>query len=343
MENNANVNETAVVFKERLGKLMDWNGVSARELAEGCDVTVATVNKIFAELHLPRVETVSKIADFFMVSVDWLLGRVDELDEILSKEIFNASRILSYERYMKHDRDSYKITDGYLSPWPYNLVEDILGPNVVDGPLSDDQAAGLDYILNKTITERTREMILMRYKDGMTLEEIGKEYHLQKERIRQIVAKGIRCLRHPSRTKYILNGYSGEKARQESVDKRREYDMLCAQLDAAIEEKTRLLGLENEELERLTRGEYVQNAYGHSILELDLSVRAHNCLVRAGLDTIGDVVGLISRNSDAVAVCGETPEGVLFYSLMKIRNMGKRSALEVIDKLKERGFLKSAA
>ena len=343
MENNANVNETAVVFKERLGKLMDWNGVSARELAESCDVNVATINKIFAELHLPRVETVSKIADFFMVSVDWLLGRVDELDEILSKEIFNATRVLSYEAYLTHERNVYPVSDGYLSPWPYNLAEEMLGPDVIDGPLSDDQATGLDYVLNNTLTDRTREMILMRYKGEMTLEEIGKEYNLGKERVRQIIARGVRMLRHPSRTKYLLNGYSGEKTRQESVDKRREYDMLCAQLGAAIEEKTRLLGLENEELERLTRGEYVQNAYGHSILELDLSVRAHNCLVRAGLDTIGDVVGLISRNSDAVAVCGETPEGVLFYSLMKIRNMGKHSAQEVIDKLKERGLLASAA
>ena len=39
-----------------------------------------------------------------------------------------------------------------------------------------------------------------------TLEEVGKEFNVTRERIRQIEAKALRKLRHPSRRKF-LSGY----------------------------------------------------------------------------------------------------------------------------------------
>lgn len=36
-----------------------------------------------------------------------------------------------------------------------------------------------------------------------TLEEVGNHYEVQRERIRQIEAKALRKLRHPSRTEHI--------------------------------------------------------------------------------------------------------------------------------------------
>lgn len=334
------VEEARTALSDRIKKLMDWNGVGFIELSEAIDICALSLRNIISGKSGTDYTTVCRIADYFAVSVDWLLGRVDELDEIMAKEYFNAARILSYETYLRHEKNTYAIPEGYRAPWPYNLVEDILGPNVIDGPMSNDQAAGLDHILN-TISERTREMILMRYRDGMTLEEIGKEYHLQKARIGQIVAKGVMCLRHPSRTKYVLNGYSGEKTRQKCADKQREYEDLCRKLDDMIAEKRYLLDFETKEIERLSHLDYVHNAYGHSISELDLSVRAYNCLLRAKCDTVGDIVGLIAKNSEEAG--GGRPEDILFYALLKICNMGRHSAQEVVDKLKALGVLNEAA
>ncbi|MDE6907399.1 MAG: RNA polymerase subunit sigma-70, partial [Lachnospiraceae bacterium] len=39
-----------------------------------------------------------------------------------------------------------------------------------------------------------------------TLEEVGKEFHVTRERIRQIEAKALRKLRHPSRSR-VLKDY----------------------------------------------------------------------------------------------------------------------------------------
>ncbi len=57
-----------------------------------------------------------------------------------------------------------------------------------------------------------------------------------------------------------------------------------------------------------------------SIDDLDFSVRAYNCLKRAGINTLGDLT--------------EKTE----LEMMKIRNLGKKSLKEVIEKIKDMGL-----
>ncbi len=61
-----------------------------------------------------------------------------------------------------------------------------------------------------TLTEREQRVLVLRFglKDGRsrTLEEVGREFNVTRERIRQIEAKALRKLRHPSRAK-MLKGY----------------------------------------------------------------------------------------------------------------------------------------
>ena len=58
-----------------------------------------------------------------------------------------------------------------------------------------------------TLTDREREILILRYglndDRARTLEEVGKEFHVTRERIRQIEAKALRKLRHPSRSKRL--------------------------------------------------------------------------------------------------------------------------------------------
>ena len=57
-----------------------------------------------------------------------------------------------------------------------------------------------------------------------------------------------------------------------------------------------------------------------SIDELELSVRSYNCLKRAGINTVQEL-------------CSKTPE-----EMMKVRNLGRKSLDEVLEKLKELGL-----
>lgn len=59
----------------------------------------------------------------------------------------------------------------------------------------------------KTLTSREEKVLALRFglADGQshTLEEVGKEFNVTRERIRQIEAKALRKLRHPSRSKKL--------------------------------------------------------------------------------------------------------------------------------------------
>ncbi len=64
----------------------------------------------------------------------------------------------------------------------------------------------LDEVLN-SLTDREKKVLRLRFglDDGRarTLEEVGQEFHVTRERIRQIEAKALRKLRHPSRSRKL--------------------------------------------------------------------------------------------------------------------------------------------
>ncbi|MGP6192446.1 MAG: RNA polymerase sigma factor RpoD [Vulcanimicrobiaceae bacterium] len=66
----------------------------------------------------------------------------------------------------------------------------------------------------KNLTERERKVLVLRFglEDGhqRTLEEVGQEFGVTRERIRQIEAKALRKLRHPSRGKALKDYWSSE-------------------------------------------------------------------------------------------------------------------------------------
>ena len=67
-------------------------------------------------------------------------------------------------------------------------------------------------------------------------------------------------------------------------------------------------------------GEVKEQILNKTIEELDFSVRSFNCLKRAGINTVGD---LINKSPD---------------EMMRVRNLGKKSLEEVIAKLEEYGL-----
>ena len=81
-----------------------------------------------------------------------------------------------------------------------------------DSPAPQDAAAytllreQLEEVM-KTLTPREAKVLKLRFglEDGKsrTLEEVGKEFNVTRERIRQIEAKSLRKLRHPSRSKKL--------------------------------------------------------------------------------------------------------------------------------------------
>ena len=151
------------------------------------------------------VETINKL---IRVSRQLLqeLGREPSPEEIAKEMNMPVERV----------REILKISQEPVSlETPIGEEEDShLGDFIKDDnvPVPADAAAftllkeQLEQVLG-TLTEREQKVLTLRFglEDGRarTLEEVGKEFNVTRERIRQIEAKALRKLRHPSRSRKL--------------------------------------------------------------------------------------------------------------------------------------------
>jgi RNA polymerase primary sigma factor len=151
------------------------------------------------------VETINKL---IRVSRQLLqeLGREPTPEEIAAEMNMPVERV----------REILKISQEPVSlETPIGEEEDShLGDFIQDDnvPVPADAAAftllkeQLEEVLS-TLTEREQKVLTLRFglEDGRarTLEEVGKEFNVTRERIRQIEAKALRKLRHPSRSRKL--------------------------------------------------------------------------------------------------------------------------------------------
>ena len=151
------------------------------------------------------VETINKL---LRVSRQLLqeLGREPTNEEIAERMDIPASRV----------REILKISQDPVSlETPIGEEEDShLGDFIKDENITAPADAAAFVLLKEqlnevlyTLTDREQEVLKLRFglEDGRarTLEEVGKEFNVTRERIRQIEAKALRKLRHPSRSRKL--------------------------------------------------------------------------------------------------------------------------------------------
>ncbi len=151
------------------------------------------------------VETINKL---LRVSRQLLqeLGREPTNEEIAEKMDIPVARV----------REIIKISQEPISlETPIGEEEDShLGDFIKDEQAASPADAAANVILKEqlsevlaTLTPREQEVLKLRFglEDGRTrtLEEVGKEFNVTRERIRQIEAKALRKLRHPSRSRKL--------------------------------------------------------------------------------------------------------------------------------------------
>lgn len=185
---------------------IDWQ-VQYSDLLKNADLIVPVSNHyhkgVFQQRNEWMVDHCNRVIAYFNGAPG---GTKNTIDYAASKGIEVVTNNPDYKPKEKRR----KLMESEKIPYPENLLTDI-GLELVFGkpeysPLNDDQMAGLAHALT-TIREREQEMIRLRYEEKKTLQEIGDQYELSRERVRQIIAKGVRKLRHPSRTVYIRDGF----------------------------------------------------------------------------------------------------------------------------------------
>ena len=151
------------------------------------------------------VETINKLVRVQRQLVQDL-GRDPLPEEIAAEMNLDVDRV----------REIQKIAQEPVSlETPIGEEEDShLGDFIPDDEILSPQDAATFTLLKEqlntvleTLTEREKKVLTLRFglEDGRarTLEEVGKEFDVTRERIRQIEAKALRKLRHPSRSKKL--------------------------------------------------------------------------------------------------------------------------------------------
>jgi RNA polymerase primary sigma factor len=122
--------------------------------------------------------------------------RMDMPEDKIRKVLKIAKEPISMETPIGDDEDSH--------------LGDFIEDNTIESPIDSATSEGLQEATGSVLaglTAREAKVLRMRFGIGMntdhTLEEVGKQFDVTRERIRQIEAKALRKLRHPSRSEHL--------------------------------------------------------------------------------------------------------------------------------------------
>ena len=125
------------------------------------------------------------------------LGERLDMDEAKVRKVLKiAKEPISMETPIGDDEDSH--------------LGDFIEDSTISSPVDSATAEGLREATREVLdnlTDREAKVLKMRFGIDMasdhTLEEVGKQFDVTRERIRQIEAKALRKLRHPSRSEHL--------------------------------------------------------------------------------------------------------------------------------------------
>lgn len=205
-----------------------------------------------------------------------------------------------------------------LFTYPFNLIAAVLGEDIqliMSLEMDEDRSIAIQYALS-TLQPNRKMAIDMFFRQGMSKREIGNAWGVTQPAVREQIARALRNLRHPSRSKFIKYGMHGAIERmEESAEVRGRKQGYADGYDAGW----------NDGFAQLAKDpEYREKVLSTPVESLDLTVRSYNCLLRSGCGTIGEAAALTQEQ------------------IKRIRNLGIRSICEVADSLYAAGVYISA-
>ncbi|MFQ5452208.1 MAG: RNA polymerase sigma factor RpoD [Candidatus Paceibacterota bacterium] len=134
------------------------------------------------------------------------LGREPKLEEVAQRMEITVPEVENLIKISQHPKSlSTPIGDDKETTLE-QFIADLDQPTLEDSVSKEFLRDYLNDVLD-TLSDRERKVLIMRFglDDGKpkTLEDVGKEFSVTRERIRQIEAKAIRKLRHPTRARKL--------------------------------------------------------------------------------------------------------------------------------------------
>ena len=152
------------------------------------------------------VETINKLIRISKILMQELgreatpLEIAEEMDlseEKVREILYYAQEPISFETPIGEENDSFL----------GEFIADDVTPSLVESVSANELKRVIAETFDSALTEREKNVLILRFGllDGRprTLEQVGREFDVTRERIRQIEAKALRKLRHPARSKKL--------------------------------------------------------------------------------------------------------------------------------------------
>ena len=188
----------------------------------------------------------------------------------------------------------------YNPDWRKKMVCTVYGVDAITEQYPVDFEQSVDAALN-SLQERERDVLLKYFRDGMALKQIGDDYGVTGNRVRQIRDSAECKLRHPTRYRIIKKGLFAETVKEQAFQ---------AERQAESEKRSNMLKDIRNIRDPEQALEALEDVY---VSDLDLGIRAFNCLMRSGVLSVADVIRLIATGG-----------------IRKIRNCGVSTTDEII-------------
>ena len=241
------------------------------------------------------------------------------------------------------EKDRVTVTQKDWETWREDFLRDLTRKETV-------VPADFDEVYAQIIMELDdveREVLQLRYQEGLSLREIAEHKHLSSERIRQILAKTMCKLRHPRYRWQLCLGTGYNQALEKLHSAQAEYDRAVASKELEVQdllnEKIKELSKEAEGIRAETECVLVDtkklrenpgntNLYEAlaekrrktTLEELGLSVRPYNALYRHF------ACNHLEKNAESVAS--------LHGRLDLVRGIGRNSEKEIVAVMKQFGI-----
>jgi len=151
------------------------------------------------------VETINRIVRAVRELVQQL-GREPSPEEIAKHVKMPVDKVKNIQKISKEpislETPVGEEEDSHLG----DFIEDKSAPSPLEEAIQDDLKEQIDRVLQE-LSPKEEKILRMRFGIGNdvphTLEEVGQEFEVTRERIRQIEVKALRKLKHPSKSKWL--------------------------------------------------------------------------------------------------------------------------------------------
>jgi len=168
-----------------------------REAAAALETSITTISAIENFRYYPKTPWVIE-------KYERILGR--SFEELFPEE-FRSAVDVHMITSLKFNRELIRLPE---------FRDDLLLPSAEDTYIEKEKKEMINESL-KQLTEREAKVLRLRFgldgKGERTFEEIGEVFKVTRERIRQIEAKALRKLKHPTRSKFLKYGRQGKEGR----------------------------------------------------------------------------------------------------------------------------------